>query len=79
MLFNSAITSVDDKFKGIIYDSVTSEVIHQTDLYNTKTETTAAINKFLIKNSKSFKQPESTAQATVVPLKQTVKTIYKRK
>jgi ribosomal protein L19 len=54
MLYSSTIISQENKFRGIVISNNTSDIIHETELYNNKIEAVKAVNNYIIANSKQI-------------------------
>jgi hypothetical protein len=78
MLYSSIISTVDNKFKGVVINNTTSNIIYETPLYEIKGDALRAVNNFIINNSKQIAQDNNKTLSNTVT-KQPTKTVVVKK
>jgi hypothetical protein len=80
MLYSTTISIQDNKFKGIVINNKTSNIIHETELYNSRVEATKAINNYIIDNNETINSINSNTvlQTEEQPLNDTVTITHRR-
>jgi uncharacterized protein YegP (UPF0339 family) len=80
MLYSSTIIAQDNKFKGIVINNITSDIIFETDLYVNKRDAVNNINTYLHVNSEQIEQTNNKTNKpiTVPEIQPTITTVIRR-
>ena len=54
MLYSTTISVEDGKFKGIVINNKTSNIIHETELFDSRVEAIKVVNEYIANNNETI-------------------------